>query len=115
MMDSNQVKKDAITYNTCMTVCSKASEVQQALALYTEMSRLEVSKDKFTYSATIKVCEKTMQWPLVICLLQEMQHRNVTRDEVIYNASIASTREKWDAGQKNHENKFFSILFHNFS
>ena len=54
LMAMRQVRKDTVSYNTSMTLCTRSGELEKSLALYAEMTANELPKDRFTYSAAVK-------------------------------------------------------------
>ena len=56
-------RKDTVSYNTSMTLCTRSGELEKSLALYAEMTAQELRKDRFTYSAAVKAGPQVLKAP----------------------------------------------------
>lgn len=96
---SSKPRKDAVSYNTLISLLGNEGRSEDAFRLFDDMKRSGLRPDKYTYTSLIKACDNQDD---VQELLYDMRELGVEPDCVTYNTMIKSLGEarRWTLATK---------------
>ncbi|KAK7406010.1 hypothetical protein VNO78_07623 [Psophocarpus tetragonolobus] len=88
------IKPDVITYNTLISACSRESNLEEAVAVFSDMESHRCQPDLWTYNAMISVYGRCGRARKAEELFKELESKGFFPDAVTYNSLLyAFSRE----------------------
>ncbi|XP_017407985.1 pentatricopeptide repeat-containing protein At3g18110, chloroplastic [Vigna angularis] len=88
------ITPDIITYNTLISACSRESNLEEAMAVFSDMESHRCQPDLWTYNAMISVCGRCGRPRKAEELFKELESKGFLPDAVTYNSLLyAFSRE----------------------
>lgn len=98
-MTSKDIKKDLLTYNSCIVALNHAHKWHLALLMMNEMSSKSFTKDAFSFRSCISALSSSSNWAQISGLMAEMQIHSLQTDGTDWGALLSALR-KSDRGSK---------------
>ncbi|GAB2221814.1 hypothetical protein Drorol1_Dr00013004 [Drosera rotundifolia] len=95
-MRRSQVQPDVITYNTLLSVCSRYSNLEEAVKVCRDMEAQRCSPDLWTYNAMISVFGRCGQGSKAESLLRKLQSKGFNPDAFTYNSVLYAYAREGD-------------------
>lgn len=84
----SRVRPDIITYNTLISACSRVSNLQEAIKVYSDMEANKCQPDIWTYNAMISVFGRCGLASKAQSILTELESKGFLPDAVTYNSLL---------------------------
>eukprot|EP00434_Breviolum_minutum_P043623 symbB.v1.2.038896.t1/scaffold6229.1/size19837/2 len=87
------LRPSIVTYNSAISVCEKAVEWKQAIAVLQLLKSEHSELDIITYNAVLSACQKSAQWQRALLFFAELQEQGLEPTIITCNASISACEE----------------------